>query len=471
MKMNRKTKIILLFYILSICLVCLINFGIEADYLWHIKAGEYMFKNGILRSDVFSWSMNGKYWMSHEWLFEVIIYFLKSVFGKAHLFIYCFSSVCMLMSIIFFTNKDNIYKNIRFSMLWLVLFVICMFNVQVRPHMLSFSFLAITIYLLFDLYKNKESKKIFFLPLVSILWSNVHGGSSNLPYILCLLFIVCGLFNFKFSKIEAKKFDKVQIKKYLIVMILCMISVCINIHGFKMFIYPYQNMINKDMLSTIVEWRSTSLNNLSDYIYIIFALFILIVMLFSKKKISLIDLILFGFCVFLGMKSIRFWFYTYIIMSYVVFDYVNEDSGEDRLLDIGMIAFSIIYLLAFSMNAKCLFPKNYSFYLDSKDINYIKSVKPKRLFNAYNYGGDLIYNDIKVFIDGRADLYSNGDVFNDFSVIYYLDGDFYSLMFKYNFDYYLVEKNSGLDYYLKYNDQFKLIYVNDKVKMYKKRTK
>ena len=71
MKVNKKTKFILLFYIVSICLVCLTSFSMEADYLWHIKAGEYMFKNGILRNDIFSWSMNGKYWMSHEWLFEI----------------------------------------------------------------------------------------------------------------------------------------------------------------------------------------------------------------------------------------------------------------------------------------------------------------------------------------------------------------------------------------------------------------
>lgn len=469
MKVNKKTKFILLFYIVSICLVCLTSFSMEADYLWHIKAGEYMFKNGILRNDIFSWSMNGKYWMSHEWLFEIIVYFLKSVFGKAHMLIYCLSSVCLLMSILFFTNKKNIYKNLRFSMLWLVLFIICMFFVQVRPHMLSFSFLAITIFLLFDLYNNEESKKIFFLPLVSILWSNIHGGSSNLPYILCLLFIICGLFNFKFSKIEAKRLDKVQIKKYLIVMVLCMISVCINIHGFKMFIYPYQNMINKDMLSVIVEWRSTSLSNLSDYIYILFALFIIIIMLFSKKRISLIDFVLLGFFGFLGMKSVRFWFYTYIVMSYVIFNYVNEDSNEDRLLDVGMIVFSIIYLFAFSINVHNMFPKNYSFKLDSKDVNYIKSVKPKRLFNAYNYGGDLVYNDIKVFIDGRADLYSSSDVFKDFIDIYYFEGDYYSLMCKYSFDYYLVEKNSSLDYYLRYNDQFKLIYMNGDVKMYEKK--
>ena len=61
----------------------------DSDYFWHVKAGEYMFNNkDILVKDVFSWFMNGKYWMSHEWAFDYIIYLLKYLFGNAHLFIY-----------------------------------------------------------------------------------------------------------------------------------------------------------------------------------------------------------------------------------------------------------------------------------------------------------------------------------------------------------------------------------------------
>ena len=467
MKMNKKTSIILIIYIISISLLCLINFKMEPDYLWHIKAGEYMFKNGILNHDVFSWSMNGKYWMSHEWLFEVFIYLLRIVFGKAHLFIYTFSCTATLMFTIYLTNKKNIMKNLTFSILWLSLFLLCMFFVQVRPHMLSFIFLAITIYFLYDLYKNENSKKIFFLPILSILWANVHGGSSNLPYLLCLLFIIGGLFKFKFGKIEASRLSKKQFIKYIVVMLLCMACVCINVHGFKMFIYPYQNMMDKIMIENISEWKSTSLNNLSDYLYILYVLLIVIVFLVSKKKFELIDILLFGLCVFLGLKSVRFWFYTYIIMSYVIFNYVGKYEDDNKILNIGLICFSIVFIVCFCINVKKFINIDYSYELKQKDIEFIKKEQPKRLFNMYNYGGDLIYNDVKVFIDGRADLYS-GELFEDYIELANLDGDFYSIMCKYGFDYYLVDKNSYLDYYLRYNDKFNLIYMNKGVKVYKK---
>ena len=91
-------------------------------------------------------------------------------------------------------------------------------------------------------------------------------------------------------------------------MILCMVAVCINIHGFKMFLYPYLNMMDTTMLQNISEWRSTSLNESYHYMYFAFLLFIIITMLLSRKKIRFIDFLLLGFVAYLGLKSIRFWF-------------------------------------------------------------------------------------------------------------------------------------------------------------------
>ena len=121
-KFDSKLFYIILLFILSFSMFFMTFYMIEPDYLWHIKAGEYMFRHGILTKDVFSWYLNGHYWMSHEWLFEIIIYFLKSHFGKFHIFIYIFSCIIGLQSILFFSNRKNYMKNTVFSLLWSTLF-------------------------------------------------------------------------------------------------------------------------------------------------------------------------------------------------------------------------------------------------------------------------------------------------------------------------------------------------------------
>ena len=55
---------------------------------------------------------------------------------------------------------------------------------------------------------EKSNKEIFFVPLLGILWVNIHGGSSNLSYLLCLFFLIAGVINFEFGKISFARLEK-----------------------------------------------------------------------------------------------------------------------------------------------------------------------------------------------------------------------------------------------------------------------
>ena len=464
----KKNRLLILLFILIILIgmFSITFFHVDPDFLWHLKAGEYMFKHGIITHDVFSWITSGKYWMSHEWLFEMIIYLFKHIFGDFYIFIYLSLFITLLILILFIPNKNNITKNIPFTLFWILQFLIIIPFIQVRPHIISFSLLGLTIYFLYDLYKNEESKKIYFLPIISIFWANVHGGSSNLPYLLCLLFIITGLFQFKFSKIEANRLCKVKIKKYFIIMILCMISVCINIHGVKMFIYPYTNMLDTTMINNISEWQSTSLNNFTSYMYFFLLLFIIVTMLLSKKKIEFMDFILLGFFTFLGLKIIRFWFYSYICMSFIIFNYVPKIK-KDNGTEICICIFSLFLLIGFIKNINNLFNIKYYCYLNQKTIEFIKNEKPKRLFNMYDYGGELVYNDQSVFIDGRADLYGKYN-YKDYLKIVYLNKNIDNLLDKYNFDYLLVSTHYPVYTYMNKNTNYSSVFTNKKYVIYKK---
>lgn len=466
----KKHKYVLGISFLLVCfsLFMTMLFHKESDYLWHVKAGEYMVKNkGVLTKDVFSWFMNGKYWMSHEWGFDVLIYLLKSLFGKSHLFIYPFLCITGLLLILFLSNKKNYLKNIIFSLFWIIGFLIFCVYMQARPHLLSFSFVALTIWFLYDLFNNEKSKKIYFLPLVTLFWTNFHGGSSNLSYILCLIFVVVGLFKFNFTKVAATRLGKKQILKYLSVALICALVICINPHGVKMLSYPYLNIADSVMVNFISEWQPTVLSNSSHYPYFILVIFIVGVMLLSKEKIKFIDLALLGISIVLGLKSIRFWGYTYIFMSYVVFNYINErkiDRGTTRIL----FLLGSLFLVIFMTNYEIL-DKEYSKKVISDEmINTIKKESPKRLYNMYDYGGELISNDIEVFIDGRADLYSKYNL-SDYSDISMLKGDYIKMIEKYDFDYFLVNRKYPINTYLGYSDDYEVLLDNKDTILYKKK--
>lgn len=461
---NKKFLLISLFICFSLFL-CTFIFK-ESDYFWHIKAGEYMTNHGVLTKDIFSYSALGKYWMSHEWLFEVVIYNLKRIFGNYNMIIYILISIGIIYYYLYKYNKDKMYKNLLFTFIWIILSSIFIFYIQCRPHLCSYIMLSISMYLIYTLIKNEKSNKIYFLPILTILWSNLHGGSSNLGYLLCFFVLIVGLFNFKYNKIEAKRLSKIQIKKLLIVGIVSIFCTMINPHGFKMMIYPYTNMLDSTMISSISEWAPTNINKITHIPLFILGIIILFILIFSKKKINFIDFAFFGLGIYLGLKAIRFWPYLYILSSYYIFDYVEDFEFKNIKYIILFIDVLIICLFIRSINKINIEVNKEYLYLDEKFINILKREKPTKLFNIYDTGGELIYHSIPVFIDGRADLYSSNGILNKYLNINDTNKDYEELIKLYDFDYFIVESGSRLEKYI-LNIGVDKLYSNDKYSLYK----
>ena len=271
------------------------------------------------------------------------------------------------------------------------------------------------------------------------------------------------MFRFSFSKVEATRLSKKQVYKYSIILILSILCLMVNPHGIKMILYPYVNMADGFMMDFISEWRPTSFSEISHFPYLALLVLIAFVFIFSKKKIRFIDLILFCFTAYLGLKSIRFWPYTYIICSYFVFYYVS-DRKYDKGTSLCFAVISFLFLVTALKNG--IIPNDKDSIVTSKVIDTVKVEKPKRLYNYYDYGGYLIYNDIDVFVDGRFDLYSKDNI-RDYYDICNLNGDYIKLINKYKFDYYLVPNDTRLSYYLEHDRRFEKIFSKKGVVFYK----
>ena len=110
--------------------------------------------------------------------------------------------------------------------------------------------------MLYDFMDNPSTKKIYFLPLIGCLWSNLHGGSSNLSYLLCIVFLVCTKLEFKLGRVYSKKLEKKAFIKLLLVSIGTVLSVLINPIGLKVLAFPYTSLGDNLMMKIISEWQA-----------------------------------------------------------------------------------------------------------------------------------------------------------------------------------------------------------------------
>ena len=106
-----------------------------------------------------------------------------------------------------------------------------------------------------------------------------------------------------------------------------------------------------------------------------------------------------------------------------------------------------------------------------------------RLYNDYNYGSYMLFEDIPVFIDSRCDLYTpefNGeydkkekkykgrDVFTDFINISSISTYYDTKFDEYKITHIIIKKNSKLKMLISRDDKYKEIYSDSNFVIYER---
>lgn len=447
MKNKKYIVLFLTFTFIIMCSIFLFNYG--NDFYWHLKTGEYIINNNkIPHTGIFSYyaMSNHLTWISHEWLFGVTIYLYQSLFFNYGAMIYIIFSLIILSFLLWKLNQENFIKYPFYTIIWAVVSMLILANkILPRPHLISYILFTVTILIAFKIQKEKSNKIMFLIPIISILWSNIHGGSSNLSYIIYGIFLLDSI----------RKKDKNLSKKYLIMVILSISAIVINPHGIKMIFYPYQNMTYKVMLSCIDEWQKLNLLSIDGIFYLLFIISIIYILFKNRKEISPLHILLISIFILLAIKSTRFMPYLLIIATSIIPNYFQISKFKIDIIPI----FIFVVLTFIVLTITIVIPQvNNSFKKISDNmIQYLREKDDLVLYNSYNLGGYLIYKDISVFIDSRADIYIDCN-FNDVCQIE--KGYQPDLLEKYNFNTFVIENKSGAYSYLKNNNNYEL-YMQD----------
>lgn len=448
------------------------GFLLEPDAFWQIKLGEWVIENrSVISIDQFSWINQemGIDVFSHSWLGSIIIYLfsLISTPKLQYLGVFIFQLfwgfifILTLNSIVIKRLAEN-GKDYITGLVFLLLPVLISVFPTTRPQMISNTLFFLVIYILDCWETNHNTKKIFFLPLISVLWANIHGGTAPMILIFVAAHIIVSFISIECGQITCERFGPISKRKKLknvlpliATMILSAIMMCMNPYGFKILTYSflYNNSACKEGVG---EWQPSTL--FSSFGIILMIMIVLVVIL-SEKKVSLNRIVDVSICAALTLVYVRGTSYLGIATSLFFARYLicklpdlptNKYSYTKKT-----ILLSIITVIIAALGITIFFPKQYNkvistfeYSLSDEMIGAIKDNDFKRLYNDYNIGGYLIYNEIPVFIDSRADLYTE-DVLRDGKNLPGMNGlNPKETLDKYNFDGLVVENDCPLYYYL-----------------------
>ena len=144
------------------------------DFGWQLAAGRLIWTTGeIPTHDVFSYIAEGNRWIDSHWLFQLLLYGVHSAAGMPGIVLLRTGLVVATFALILSIHPRREPWLVDFGVCALAGFVASGRFVE-RPELLTFLFLAATFRLVERLPEHPRTALVG-IPLIQILWVNVHG--------------------------------------------------------------------------------------------------------------------------------------------------------------------------------------------------------------------------------------------------------------------------------------------------------
>ncbi|TLN11838.1 hypothetical protein FDZ74_10455 [bacterium] len=329
----------------------------------------------------------------------------------------------------------------------------------VRPQMITLLFFSLFLYLLERYRQEHQLRYLIPLPVLMLAWVNLHGG-----YILGLgvmgVYIAGAVIELIWQATREKAAIRETIQPVLTqigIFIGSLLAALINPNGIRILTYPFETLTDPAMHAFIQEWFPPDFRELMwlPLALLIAALVISSIRGHHTRSISQILLVLiFGYLALRSMRNVPLFVVVAVpVLAGQIDSFLgaklaqlkaNKQFNWINLVVSGLLI--IVVALRFQQQA------GDQAQAEAKDFpkqaaDWILDHRPTgNMFNAYNWGGYLIYRlypDFPVCIDGRADLYGPA-FFSQYAGTYLAKPGWEETFTRENIAYVLVEPTSPL---------------------------
>lgn len=430
-KLIQSNYVTLILWTLIICrLSTFYSDQLFRDTAIQIKAGQWIIENKqLISGDIFSWH-EGLSWIPHEQLWYILvgaIYSLAGIFGIA-----LFASILSTVNVSICFREA--YRSDKVNLVAIIIGGILatvssnLPNTAIRPQIGSFLILTMLIISLTS-EKDKEHKKLYWIfPLVTWGTALVHGGTIKLPFIVLALYIVIE------GILEPKnlKTPKWYIQ-WAVVLGLGFVGSILTPNLLDTWTYQGNQEMYPEVMQEIHEWKPISYdiqciayvligvigisldnrmrdlkNNKSFTFKVATMLMFLIAASLYRRMI-----LYFGIMAFMLFPKAVENIYELIIKTLDI----NTEKLKSKLVNLGIaitmvVNIVLVSLLSISVMGKAIDTEHNTLQTVaetySKDINMVNFIKDKgykKIYNDFDEGAWLLFNDIKVHVDNRVDPY------------------------------------------------------------------
>lgn len=464
---------------------------VDTDIWWHLRSGTYELAHGtVVGADLFSHTRAGEPWINHSWGSQIIMTLVYEAFGghgepgdggSIGLALLTALLATGGMALVYKACPGNVY--VKAFALVLGAAAAAVFW-SPRPQMFTFFFSALVYYLL-HLYKREHVDRLWWLPVVMMVWGNLHGG-------FAIGFIV--MFGFLAGEVAGNLFDPGGadvigwrgIGKIALVMGVSVLAMVINPFGPQILRVPFATVNIGVLQDFIQEWASPNFHERQTWPFIFLLLGALGFAGLSKERLDWTDLALVSGTAFMALLAGRNIALFAVVTTPVLARHVNaflvERGWEVRpaarmtpaMARLNWVLLIVVLLGALGKVVYAVNPQTVAEaqteYLPVRVTAYINTARPQGLmFNSYNWGGYLMFAapDFPVYVDGRTDLYGDAFLREYLGVLFLRDG-WREVLDEHDISWVVIEAGSALAGALREEPGWRIAYEDEQAVLFER---
>ena len=396
----------------------------DLDVWWLLRTGQYMVETRAFpTTDPFSGTAQGAEWINHAWGFELLLYGVYRLAGTAGLVLLPALIAVGTFALLYrFLRREGVGRGWALVMIALAAMATRGFW-SPRPQLVTYLFLVLFWGILREDRPGRPDR-LAWLPLLTFVWANLHGGFILGPALIGLT-LAAELLERAFGT-QGPVPEGRRLGRLALTLAGCGLAALTNPFHYRAVLFPFQVLGDRLARSFITEWASPPFRH-PQVLLLEGLLFLLLVLLLrSPRPARWRDLAALVVFIHLTLQAIRNIPLLVIVLTPILGPLLAESAPgwvpvllaarawARRRLAVAVAAAAVVPVVAWwslplgslgefvpRLGVAPTFP--------SGAVEFVKRERPPgHLFNDYGWGGYLIwhlYPDYRVSIDGRVAVY------------------------------------------------------------------
>ncbi len=398
---------------------------IDLDLGFHLRGGQWMLENHAFhRYDAFTYTVNDHEYIAMYWFYQIILYITYQIFGYSGISILNSLLLLAVFFLIFWYMKIRRIRPEIIAFLILSAAIALEIRFGVRPEVMTWiSILCMLIIL--DRYFHDRKNQLYILPIIQLLWVNLHG-------LFIIGWFLVGAY-FISSYVHERKLDKKLFRWSLFTILVSFI----NPYFIKGLLFPFylftrlqsSNIFKAAITELTSPWSAKALANmphLSLFIYYCFSIVSLLILILTWRKRKVHEFLILPAFFYISFTTVRnvpiFIIATLPVIGAGISDLIQFDKLKFIKLRLNRYSRIASFLFTAILFLSCIRTITNAFYTGRRGGNFGIGIDDKmhpvaaaefmeandlnaRFINDLNRGSWLIWATKQpVFIDGRLEV-------------------------------------------------------------------